>query len=114
MLVAYLRGFLSPGYPNGLRSMLREDVLLKACSIQNEIEFEKLKLGMEAAFAARVDSKAAGKVVRQLYESIQRAKAIGAMDIFMRTVPKTLSSIDSVEKIYHAFEKAGLIVNKDD
>jgi hypothetical protein len=41
MLVAYLRGQLPPGYPNGSRSILRETVLLNYLDLELRHKFER-------------------------------------------------------------------------
>jgi hypothetical protein len=113
MLVAYLRGLLKPTYENGLRSIIREDIILQAVAAEKEAEWEKVKINFESSLLNKVDPSRVRQLMSSLNNAIRKAKAIGMMDLLLQSVPQAFGSVDSLVEMYKALEKAGIIQNEN-
>jgi hypothetical protein len=71
MLVAYLRGYLPPGYPNGFKSMLRETMILQYLSLELEQASIRDSVLTQAPFVSVVEKPAefTSGLLKTLHES---------------------------------------------
>lgn len=109
MLLAYLRGLLRPGYVQGIRSQVREEVILAALDKEQQAAYNADLLALDASMLIKIKPEAADRHYKRLGEA---AFQIANMREFLDTGSKNksnLSSIDASIKLFHALEKAGII-----
>lgn len=104
MLVAYLRGLLKPDYPHGIRSMLRENFILKA--LGREIESNELidKVKAESCFASILQPSQANKLLKHHDKMLSLAYSSLAHELAKN---KTLVNydVDSLDKFIETYKK---------
>lgn len=58
MLLAHLRGLLKPGYKHGVKSVLAEDLILRAVEVEISVDMERSFMLAQSCFAPLVGSGA--------------------------------------------------------
>ena len=106
MLVAYLRGLLKPDYPNGVNSLIREELILQEISKEQSAESLKFQALVSSAQSGCYDMSQAKKVIDYHREFIVQYNNLifGTKDSVIHQ-----KSVDATVKVYHALEKAGLL-----
>jgi len=113
MLIAYLRGLLLPDYPNGIRSIVRENFILQA--INREIGAEEIlnRIKVEGAFVPMIaDGTKANMLLKQhdkmlslAYENFNHNQQ-NKKNKFSKY---NLSALDKFIEDYKTLERQGLV-----
>ena len=101
MVLAYLRGVLKPGYPMGIRSHIREDVILEAVS--REVGSQSLQDVLMTSLLARP-----GMSHEVLHNLKSLTKRIGIVRELKSLEPVT-PRVDGLIAIYNALQKSNLL-----
>lgn len=104
---AYLRGLTRPDYPNGIKSYVREELILSA--VMSEIEHDQMVViaNVKAAVASKVDSKNISKYIRGIQIDIENAFKFRVMHI--NGMAREDKNIDDLAKLYKMLGKIGII-----
>jgi hypothetical protein len=100
MVLAYLRGLLRPGYPMGIRSHLREELMLEA--VARDLE----SINMQEIIRTMVQHRPGTpqKVIQTIKEmSFKLNRTRG-----FNTVKSKARNVDGLVAIYHALSKSKL------
>jgi len=102
MVLAYLRGLLKPDYPMGIRSEIREDLILHALSSELEGDRER----DNAMLLQTIVTSRPGQVktIQQIRKSLQKAGRYFHLRSVDYNPPK--GSVDDLVTLFHAVEKA--------
>lgn len=74
MMLAYRRGLLKPDYPQGIRSMLRERMVLDMLEMELSADyFRNASLLAACAWAPSIDPKRAKEFASSLYRQLDHA-----------------------------------------
>jgi hypothetical protein len=108
LLLAFLRGvdLIKQGYPQGVRSILREWLILDGIEAQEVARqsFES-QLVQAAAVGSHLDHRKVRKVVEDIEEQLDRMHKIGLMHIHGRIVRKAKGSVDALVQLYQSLQK---------
>jgi hypothetical protein len=110
MLVAYLRGLLKPDYPQGVRSMLRENFILQALSRELDAKEMIARVEHEGTFVALISHDNANKLLKH-----QDTMLSLAFDNYRHRSEKrrnkaiNMEAIDKLISTYAALKKQGLV-----
>lgn len=110
MLVAYLRGLLKPDYPNGIRSIIRENFILQALARELDAKELMARLRHEESYVALLNHESANKLLKHQDKMLSLA-----FENFRHKVERQtkhgldLGAIDQFIKTYHDLKKQGLI-----
>lgn len=110
MLVAYLRGLLKPDYPNGLRSVIRENVVVEALS--RELGADQLidSISIQASFAPLLQPKNANALLKQQFELLSLAHSRYEHNTKKTITAKAdVSGIERMVEVYKQLEKQGIV-----
>jgi hypothetical protein len=113
MLVAYLRGLLKPDYPQGSRSIIRENFILQALARELDADELMARIQHEGTFVTLLTHDNANKLLKQQDKMLSLA-----FDNFRhRTERKGNSLVDmqAVDKLiaaYAALKKQGMVGTK--
>lgn len=112
MVLLYLRGLLKPDYPQGNRSIAREEILLQAVSAETMASTQLAEINLQASFAPLFSAARAPEMFRKLSEAIRRITAMSNLDFATasQVAAKAAGSVDSMAKLYDALVKKGIIV----
>lgn len=113
MLIAYLRGLLLPDYPNGIRSIIRENYILQA--LNREIGASELvdRIKMESSFVPAIESgskinnllKQLDKMLSLAYENLSHAPQLNKGKYSKYNV----NELERFIATYEMLEKQGLV-----
>ena len=111
MLLAYLRGLLRPKYDQGLRSILRENVLLEALSTQLDVDFVTTQTLAHASYAAALQPEGAKELITKQRSALQNLRYLAEFDDRVKSIVESMSSGEHADLItlYNALEEAGLV-----
>jgi hypothetical protein len=115
MLVAYLRGLLKPDYPQGVRSMLRENFILQALSRELDAKEMLARVEHEGTFIALVTHDNANKLLKHQDKMLSLA-----FDNYRHRTEKrsnrsiNMEAIDNLVATYAALKKQGVVGLKPD
>ncbi len=109
MLLAYLRGLLKPDYPHGVRSVLRENLILEKVEIDQKVDLELTRLQLDAAFIPMTDARGAKEILGGIGRTFDKLSQLAEFDLMRAAIPQAKGSVDSLVKIYYALSKAGLV-----
>ncbi|MCQ2172146.1 MAG: hypothetical protein MJZ17_05280 [Bacteroidales bacterium] len=111
-MVAWRRGLLKEGYPNGLRSYIRERMVLDMVNDELEAEsFSEVSLNMSALLSTH----SAGKPMKGLYDDIysrirhSRAKSEYKPGKFRTKDEELRDMVSGASKVYESMLKGGTI-----
>ena len=111
MLVAYLRGLLLPDYPNGIRSVVRENFILE--SINRELGASELvdRVNLEASYASLIKPNFANKLLKQQDKMLSLAHEKYNHVISKNTEFENynVSGLDDFINTYKKLESQGLL-----
>jgi hypothetical protein len=115
MLVAYLRGLLKPDYPQGVRSIIRENFILQA--LAREIDANELvnRIQHEGTFISLLTHDNANKLLKHQDKMLSLA-----FDNFRHKLTNknnklvNMQAIDNLIAVYASLKKQGLVGNKLD
>jgi hypothetical protein len=115
MLVAYLRGLLKPDYPQGVRSIIRENFILQALS--RELDANELISRVQHAgtFVTLLTHDNANKLLKQQDKMLSLA-----FDNFRHRIERqgnklvNMQAIDNLIATYASLKKQGLVGTKLD
>lgn len=111
MLLAYLRGLLKPHYDQGIRSILRESLVLEALSMELDAEYVAFQTQVHAAYAPLLQPKAAKELMNKQQITMQNLRYLAEFDDRITTMTETISATEQSDLValYRALEDAGLV-----
>ncbi len=110
MLVAYLRGLLKPDYPQGIRSVIRENFILRALSRELDAKEMLARIEHEGTFVALLTHDNANKLLKHQDKMLSLA-----FDNFRHKADKrsnkaiNMEAIDKLISTYAALKKQGMV-----
>lgn len=111
MLVAYLRGLLTPDYKNGTRSVVRENIVLQAISRELESKEVLERIANESSYVALMAPSQANKLLKHHDKMLSLA-----FDGYRHKVGKKFNKhnidihgIDKFIKAYNELKSQGLV-----
>ena len=115
MLVAYLRGLLKPDYPQGIRSIIRENFILQALSRELDADELLARVQHEGTFTALLTHDNANKLLKQQDKMLSLAfdnlrhktERLGNKLVNMHAIDKLIAT-------YAALKKQGIVGEKLD
>ena len=111
MLLAYLRGELKPTYSQGMRSMLRESLILEALSSELDVKYLEGKVALNASFIPLLETKSAREMVHKQQLSLENLRHLSEFDDRMTGVNESIEEGDEADlrQLYESLEEAGLV-----
>ena len=115
MLIAYLRGLLKPDYPQGVRSIIRENFILQALSRELEANELLTRIRHEGTFISLLTHANANKLLKEQDKMLSLA-----FDNFRHKIARNnnklvnMQAIDNLISVYASLKKQGLVGNKLD
>jgi hypothetical protein len=115
MLVAYLRGLLKPDYPQGTRSIIRENFILQALARELDAKEMLARIEHEGTFVALITHDNANKLLKHQDKMLSLA-----FDNFRHKAEKrstktiNMEAIDKLISTYAALKKQGMVGPKPD
>jgi hypothetical protein len=111
MLVAYLRGLLTPDYPNGVRSVVRENLVLQAISLELDADALLNRVATEAAYAPLMQGNNANNLLKQHDKMLSLAHSARCHESQKSKTLKNvdINSIDNFIKTYKTIKDQGLL-----
>ena len=113
IILAYLRdpSLIKPDYPNGVRSVLRENVLLQAVAADMDASEAAERLHIESAFACHLKPEASYDLMSQFTDSLRTYWDAKELNTGRRQKSATnvKGSATSIVKLYETLEKAGIL-----
>lgn len=115
MLVAYLRGLITPGYPHGIRSVIRENLILQAISLELEADALLNRVVTESAYAPLMQGNNANNLLKQHDKMLSLVHSARCHESQKNKVIKNIdiNSIDNFIKIYKSVKDQGLLTHKN-
>jgi len=110
MLVAYLRGLLKPDYPQGVRSVIRENFILQALSRELDAKEMLARVEHEGTFIALITHDNANKLLKHQDKMLSLA-----FNNFRHKAEKhsnksiNMEAIDKLLSTYAALKKQGMV-----
>lgn len=115
MLLAYLRGLLKPDYPQGIRSIIRENFILQALARELDASEMMARVAHEGTFVTLLTHDNANKLLKDQDKMLSLA-----FDNFRHISRKNrnkainMEAIDKLISTYAALKKQGLVgINED-
>ena len=102
MVLAYLRGLLTPDYPMGIRSEIREDLILHA--LGSELAGDRAKENALLLQTIVTSRPGQTKTLQQIRNSLRDAARYYHLRRVDYNPPK--GSVDDLVTLFHAVEKA--------
>lgn len=114
MLVAYLRGLITPGYPHGTRSVVRENLILQAIGLELDAEALLHRVATEAAYAPLMQGNNANNLLKQHDKMLSLAHSARCHESQKNKLTNKIdiNSIDNFIKIYKSVKDQGLLTHK--
>jgi hypothetical protein len=109
LLIAYLRGHIRPYYDQGLRSMIRESIIVDAIAAEKDVEFAMQRLNVEALFVADIPGRQRLHVLKQLCLRIGQWRDAAELNFTALKMPPVQGSVDALVKLYKALEEAHIL-----
>jgi hypothetical protein len=111
MLLAYLRGLLKPRYDQGMRSVLRESLVLEALSMELDADFIGLQTQIQAAYGPLLQPKAAKELIHKQQVTLQNLRYLVEFDDRITKMTAAISTGEQGDLValYKALEDAGLV-----
>lgn len=114
MLVAYLRGLITPDYPQGHRSVVRENLILQAISLELDADALLHRVATEAAYAPLMQGNNANNLLKQHDKMLSLVSSAKRHESQKSKLNKKIdiNSIDNFIKIYKTIKAQGLLTTK--
>lgn len=111
MLLAYLRGLLRPRYDQGVRSVLRENMLLEALSMELDAQAISLSTQVHATYAPLMQPKAAVELMGKQQTTLQNLRYLVEFDDKVAKMKQATPEGEHADifALYKALEDAGLV-----
>lgn len=103
MMVAYLRGLLKPDYPNGIRSVIRENLVLQALDRELEAQEVVTRISMESNYVSIMRAEQANKLLKHHDKMLSLAFENYKHKISKRKTKHNVD-LDSVERLIEAYK----------
>ena len=107
MLVAHLRGLLEPTYPQGIRSRMREHLVLTAIGLEKEADYLASLLTVQVGMLVPNASQSYKETVRRLNHGLRQVKELHEVHVIESAT--AASSLDDIVKLHHALQDKGII-----
>lgn len=104
ILLAYLRGYLKP-HESGVRSKIREELILHSVSIELDAEYIKSIAMLESSFAVHFDKKQLNSTINNLRKDLLKSRKYSEFYILDINQENVLS----LEKLYYALKQKGFL-----
>lgn len=116
MILAHLRGQLEPGYPQGIRSLLRENLILKAIDAELRASALESRLMLDATLTAPAltQSSTAAKTIAEFNHDIRRLLGNRELDPTADAVPVTSQGAQALIDLYETLMDAGILEDTPD
>jgi hypothetical protein len=111
LLLAYLRGLIRSDYSQGLRSIVREDLILDALAAEKDVEFALKRLNTEAMFVAANPGERSGYILKQLCQRLSSWRDAAEFNFSTLNQGQITGSVDALIKLYEALKATGMIKN---
>lgn len=110
MLVAYLRGLLTPGYPQGVRSIIRENFVLQSLARELEANEVLARSLNESHYASLMKPDQANKLLKHHDKMLSLAfNNLKHKVDKINHVGVDIAGIDSFKQAYMLLKKQGLV-----
>ncbi len=115
MILAYLRNpeLISPDYKNGIKSRLREELILKAEALEFSKEFQKVKLGALQAFFVSCTGESKKTTLDSIFEALDRIEGAFSFVFGPPAAVRVEQSRERTVKILELLNKKGLVGVQD-
>lgn len=107
MLLAHLRGLLSPRYEHGLQSVIKENMILAALSVEADVDMLLHKLHVDCAFAGQVTAAGAKSLMEGAYYQLDTLRHYTELETDY--VGGTRGSVEDIVALYEALASAGIV-----
>ena len=108
--LAYLRGnsnLIRADYPHGIRSVLRENMILHALAMQDSADQGRVvQQAVTALYAPYQDVKKLKQTAKGILDELWRLYHVGRLNVSEARRRRATGSVDGIVKIYHALEKS--------
>lgn len=105
MVLAYLRGLLEPGYPQGRRSIIRERIVLDAITSELDSKF----LQTSIALGSHTLGFASKENVKGVYSDLSNKALMYRKMLELLPFEQKPEDIDASTELYYNLVEAGLI-----
>lgn len=111
---AYLRGLTRPDYPNGIKSVVREELILAA--IDSEIQYQKMMdyTALRQAILPLIKQDNRKSFVTSITNGIDMAYGYKLMDLNVVLSKQKYKNVDELIKLYKILEKIGILESSSD
>lgn len=106
MVLAYLEGLLTPDYPQGVSSRIREDMILNALSLKLQADSLLAKALVNSNFSSFFDAKTIKQTLREHTDHVTLYSDLKFLDTQRLKKP---SYVDASAQIYKKLDEAGLL-----
>ncbi len=104
-MLAYLRGLLTPDYPNGTASVLRENIILKSIDLEMTSKYMEHLFNLQSMFSSFLENRQ--KVYSRL---IKDAEVLTYYKFGNPCIAqKKNSTIDDLAEMYKVFKSTGIL-----
>jgi hypothetical protein len=108
MLLAYLRGLLTPDYPEGIRSILRERAIVTAIGMEKDADYllniHKINVDRLVPDASQTYKDK----LRRINHGLRQVKELYEGHL-IELPEQNSSSLDDIVKLHHALKEKGII-----
>jgi hypothetical protein len=111
MLLAYLRGLLKPTYDQGTRSVLRENIILDALSMELDAHALERRTQLYSAYVSLMNPAAAKELMVKQQTTLQNLRYLSEFDGKFTDIQEDTSEAEKsdIVALYYALEEAGLV-----
>lgn len=111
MILAHLRGLLEPGYPNGIRSVLRERLILEALSTELAGRFTETRLMLDGMLTSPVLSQCtnSAQILSDLNGDLKCLTGYRELDPRANKVPVMSDQTQALKELYELLMEAGAL-----
>lgn len=107
--MAYLRGakdLIKADYPHGIRSILRERMILYAMDLEEAATIRKESLQLTSSIvSAHLDPAKVMDVHRKWQAELIQAQGLAGLELHVEKMVQ--GSVDAIAKLYHAMDNSG-------
>lgn len=111
MLLAYLRGLLKPNYDQGIRSFLRENMIIEALSLELDADYVGKTAQIQASYAPLMKGPAARELIQSQQVTMQNLRHLSEFDDRMSEMTDAIQTGEQADliELYTAMASAGLV-----
>lgn len=115
MLLAHLRGLLTPGYPNGAASVIREELVLQAISQEVEAAGLFTQVKATAGMMSVVDPASRHRTVRNMMDNLRMGTALMRLEPYEKILRSVKAhSVEANIAAFRVLEKTDIFQALDD